>query len=67
MDPVKKHVDQAFFVMLPYYGVEKESERKKIVDTGSFHRMVRDLHQCTWHELAAKMHRRDNKADGNRQ
>ena len=59
MDPVKKHVDQAFFMMLPYYGIEKESERIRIVETGSFHKMVKELHACSWMELAAKMDRFD--------
>ncbi len=61
MDPVKKHVDQAFFLMLPYYGVEKESERIRIVETGSFHEMVKELHACSWTELAVKMERFDRK------
>jgi Fe-S-cluster containining protein len=59
MDPVKKYVDQAFFIMLPYYGVEKESERISIVEAGAFHRMVKELHACKWNELAGKMERHD--------
>jgi len=59
MDPVKKHVDQAFYIMLPFYGVEKESERIRIVETGEFHEMVKELHACNWKELAEKMERRD--------
>ncbi|MBI5740211.1 MAG: YkgJ family cysteine cluster protein [Nitrospirae bacterium] len=53
--PVKKYVDQAFFIMLPFYGVEKESERARIVETGAFHKMVRELHCCNWKGLAGKM------------
>ncbi len=56
MDPVKKYVDQAFFIMLPYYGIEKESERIKIVETGAFHRMAKELHTFNWKSLADKMH-----------
>ncbi|UCD36429.1 MAG: YkgJ family cysteine cluster protein, partial [Nitrospiraceae bacterium] len=63
MDPVKKHVDQAFYVMLPYYGVENEAERVRAVEAGAFHRMVRELHACRWRELAEKMERRDNSAE----
>jgi Fe-S-cluster containining protein len=59
MYPVKKYVDQAFFIMLPFYGVENESERIKIVETGAFHKMVKELHDCNWTELAAKMERFD--------
>ena len=59
MDPVKKHVDQAFYIMLPFYGIKKESERIRIVETGAFHNMVKELHSCRWKELAEKMERRD--------
>lgn len=59
MDPVKKYVDQAFFIMLPFHGVEKETERIRIIETGAFHRMVRELHLCNWQELAEKMERHD--------
>lgn len=57
MDPLKKHVDQAFFIMLPFYGVEKESERIKIIERGDFHKMVKELQACNWKELAEKMER----------
>ncbi len=55
MDPVKRYVDQAFFIMLPFHGVEKDSERIKIVETGAFHKMVKELRACNWRNLAAKM------------
>ncbi|RJQ44807.1 MAG: YkgJ family cysteine cluster protein [Nitrospiraceae bacterium] len=55
MEPVKKYIDQAFFIMLPFYGVEKESERIKVVETGAFHKMVKELHACNWKSLAVKM------------
>ncbi len=55
MDPVKKYVDQAFFIMLPCHGVEKESERIKIIETGDIHNMVRELQACKWKELASKL------------
>ena len=59
MDPVKKHVDQAFFIMLPYYGAEKEADRIRIVETGAFHKLAKELQACNWKELAQKMERQD--------
>jgi Fe-S-cluster containining protein len=56
LDPVKKYVDQAFFIMLPLYGVEKESERIKIVEAGAFHKMAKELHAFNWKSLAGKMY-----------
>lgn len=61
MDPVKNYIDQAFFIMLPFYGVEKESERIKVIETGGFHKMVKELKSCNWKELALKMERYDKK------
>ena len=55
LDPVKKYVDQAFFIMLPFYGVEKESERIRIVETGEFHKMAKELQAFNWKSLAEKM------------
>lgn len=61
MDPVKRYVDQAFYLMLPFYGIEKEDERIRMVETGEFHKMVKELHACNWKELAEKMDRRDKR------
>lgn len=55
MDPVKRYVDQAFFIMLLCHGVKKESERIRIIETGDIHKMVRELQACKWKELAAKL------------
>ena len=61
LPPVKKHVDQAFFIMLPFYGVEKESERIKVVESGSIHKIVRVMQTCNWKSLAEKMQSFDMK------
>jgi Fe-S-cluster containining protein len=63
LSPVKKHVDQAFFVMLPFYGIDKESERIRIIETGAFHKMVKELHYCNWKSLARKMRELDEKRE----
>ncbi len=56
---VKKQVDHAFFIMLPFYGVEKESERIKVVESGGMHRMVRTMQTCNWKSLADRMYNFD--------
>jgi Fe-S-cluster containining protein len=61
LSPVKKHVDQAFFIMLPFYGVEKESDRKGLIEQGAMHKMVRVLQECNWQSLAKKMDKVDAK------
>lgn len=55
LTPIKKYVDKAFFIMLPFYGVKEESERMKIVEKGSMHAMVKLIQTCNWKSLADRM------------
>ncbi|MCK5286644.1 MAG: YkgJ family cysteine cluster protein [Thermodesulfovibrionia bacterium] len=63
LPPVKKHVDQAFFIILPFYGVEKESERVKVVERGAMHKVARRMQTCNWKSLAEKMHTFDRNSE----
>jgi len=63
LQPVKKYVDQAFFIMFPFYGIEKESERVKAVENGTMHKMVRAIQECNWKSLADKMNKFDRKTE----
>ena len=65
MDPVKKYVDQAFFIMMQYHGVEKDTEQAKIVESGGMHKMARELHECNWQLLAERMESADNRRTSN--
>jgi Fe-S-cluster containining protein len=60
LPPVKKFVDQAFIIMLPFHGVEKESEKIKAVESGALNRMVKVLQECNWRLLAERMEKRDS-------
>ena len=64
LPPVKKHVDQAFLLMLPFHGVEKESERIRAVESGAMHRLVKNLPECNWKILAKRMQDCDLKTAG---
>ncbi len=55
LPPVKKHVDEAFFIMLPFYGVNDESERRKVIQSGSVHKLVKLIQTCNWKTLAGRM------------
>jgi Fe-S-cluster containining protein len=61
LSPIKKYVDRAFFIMLPFYGVEKESERLKIIEKGAMHNMVKLIQTCNWKSLAERMDEFDAK------
>lgn len=65
LTPLRKYVDRAFFLMLPFYGVEDENTRWKIIESGGIHHVVKLLQTCNWKSLAEKMEEfeRQNTAD----
>lgn len=65
LTPLKQYTDQAFDVMLPFYGIEKKSERRKAIRAGTIHRIARVLKECNWSSLAEKMAHHDNRKAGN--
>jgi Fe-S-cluster containining protein len=59
LSQVTRHLNQAFFIMLPFHGVEKESERGKAVESGAMHKRVKVLQECNWKLLAERMEKID--------
>ena len=55
LSPIKQYTDRAFFIMLPFYGIENEKERWKIIESGAVHQVVKLLQTCNWKSLADKM------------
>ena len=55
LSPIKKYTDRAFFIMLPFYGVENETGRWKIIESGAIHQVVKLMQTCNWKSLAEKM------------
>ena len=55
LPPVKNYVDHAFFIMLPFYGVNDESERWKVIENKAVHKLVKLIQTCNWNSLADKM------------
>ena len=55
LPPVKQYVDRAFFIMLPFYGVNDESERQQLIQSGSVHKLVKLIQTCNWKTLADRM------------
>ena len=62
LTPIRKFTDRAFFIMLPFYGVESESERWKIIEKGAVHQVVKLMQTCNWKSLAEKMEEFDEKS-----
>jgi Fe-S-cluster containining protein len=55
LSPIKQYTDRAFFIMLPFYGVEDENERWRIIESGAVHQVVKLMQTCNWKSLADKM------------
>lgn len=55
LTPIRKYVDQAFDIMLPFYGVKNKAERRKMIKTGAIHQMARVMRELNWQIIAAKM------------
>jgi Fe-S-cluster containining protein len=55
LTPIRKYTDQAFDIMLPFYGVKNKAERRKMIKTGSMHQMARVMRELNWENLAEKM------------
>jgi len=66
LSPLKKYIDRAFFIMLPFYGVEDEAQRLKIIESGTVHQVVKLMQTCNWKSLAEKMDEYDKKTSENK-
>jgi uncharacterized protein len=53
--PIKKYTDRAFFIMLPFYGVQDEKERWKMIESGAVHQVVKLMQTCNWKSLSDRM------------
>ncbi|UCC56686.1 MAG: YkgJ family cysteine cluster protein [Gammaproteobacteria bacterium] len=65
LTPLKEYTDRAFDVMLPFYGIEKKSERRKVIRDGTIHGIARVLKDCNWSSLAEKMTHHDSRLANN--
>ena len=61
LTPIKKFTDDAFIIMMPFYGVKKRSEARKVVQKELMHTMAKDMQVCNWVSLADKMDAFDRK------
>jgi len=55
MTPNTRYADDAFFTMLPFYGVKHKAERRRVVREGLQHAMAKDMQALNWISLANKM------------
>ena len=55
LTPIHDYADAAFDVLLPFYGIKKSAERKRMIQSGEVHRLVKVLQEYDWPKLAERM------------
>lgn len=59
--PIKRFTDEAFDVMLPFYGIKHKTERRKAIKQGTLHALAKVMRECHWETLPEKMTTFENK------
>jgi len=65
LSPIRRYTDRAFFIMLPFYGVKSEADRKRVVERGSMHSVVKLMQTCKWKSLSERMEEFDKRVSKN--
>lgn len=55
LSPLRNYTDEAFMIMLPFYGVTDKKAKAEMIRTGLIHRHARVLQSLDWKELAGRM------------
>lgn len=55
LTPPPEYADEAFFTMLPFYGVTNKAERRKTVEKGLIHTQAKDMQSLDWLAVYRKM------------
>jgi Fe-S-cluster containining protein len=64
LTPIKRISDDAFYLMMPFYGIRKNSERRRAVREGRQHAMARVLRELNRASAAKKMDEFDRARPG---
>ena len=55
LTPIKKYNDEAFDIMLPFYGIKNKAERRKMIKNGAMHQLAKVMKDLNWKTLVDKM------------
>ncbi len=61
LTPIREYTDRAFFIMMPFYGIQDEAQREKALKEGAFvlHAQAMNMKKHNWAELLKLMEQRD--------
>ncbi len=60
LTPIKRYMDQATDVMLPFYGMQHKAQRRAAIAAGSLHALATVMKDCNWPSVAARMAEHDS-------
>lgn len=55
LSPIQSYVQEAFYAMLPFYGIKQKGERRRMAKSGALHRLASVMQGHNWSSLAEKM------------
>jgi hypothetical protein len=64
LTPLRKYVNEAFFIMLPFYGMSGKLQRRKAIESGEVHALAKVLQHMNWVSLADRMEAFEGGAQG---
>ena len=66
MRPIRRYMDMAFDIMLPFYGVNDPDQRREAIEQGRLHAMARPIRACQWQNIPRRMDEWDEQQAGSR-
>lgn len=61
LTPIQEITDEAFFIMLPFYGITGDDDRRRAIKNRVINARVQNLQSADWKNLAKKMDEYDHK------
>ncbi len=55
LSPIKDYTEKAFYVMLPFYGIINEKDKKLAIKNNLIHAHAQNLHSINWKLLSKRM------------
>ncbi len=55
LTPIQEYVDQAFTIMLPFYGITNEADKVRAIQQNLIHTQVSNLKSYKWRKLSERM------------
>ncbi len=55
LTPIQDFTDEAFFIMLPFYGIAGDADRQRAIRNRFIHTKLQNIFSCNWKSLAEKI------------